>query len=148
MLTYVRERVIVHGGKWNGDIWKYCANSCLLIAEKSWSGWLCDLRCRSETTGLLGLQVQILLRAWMFVFWVCCELCWWRPLQLDDHLVRGAPLFVCMPVCDLTTSLRQPRPDLGCRATKKILIRNQDMFWVFVNYGQDFLNPIQMLKLS
>jgi len=39
------------------------------------SRWPFGVRRRSETALLLGLQVRILLRAWMFVCWVRCVLC-------------------------------------------------------------------------
>ena len=29
---------------------------------------------------------------------------------------------LCVSVCDLTTSLRQPRPDFGCHATEKKIL--------------------------
>lgn len=61
------------------------------------------LRCSLMATELLVLWVQILLRAWMFFFCVCCVL--W-PVWQDGQLFWGVWMFVCVCViaCDLEIS--------------------------------------------
>ena len=74
-----------------------------------WSRCPCNLRCRSATTRLLGLWVEIPLKAWKFMSCVCCVL----------RRFKGGCVCVCLIVCDLETStMRWPRPKLGCCSTE------------------------------
>jgi hypothetical protein len=80
---------------------------------------------RSEAVWMLEL-----LRAWTFVWCVCCVLCRWQPLRQTDHWFRGVLLGVWLRliVCDLETlTTGRTRRDLGCRAEEKI---NKNLVWV------------------
>jgi hypothetical protein len=56
----------------------------------------------------------------MFVSWVFCVSCRYRPLRRADHSFIGVQPSVCLIECDLETStLRRPRAELGCCLTKQ-----------------------------
>jgi hypothetical protein len=67
-----------------------------------WSRWPYIIKCGSETTCLLGLRVQIPLKAWIFVCFVCvysglCD-------GLITPLEESCWVCVCLIACNLETS--------------------------------------------
>jgi hypothetical protein len=60
------------------------------------STWLCGLRRRSETARLLGSQVRIPRRAWVFF---CCVSYLWRRSGLADYSCKAVLSDVCVCVC-------------------------------------------------
>ena len=82
--------------------------TCQFVAERKiftrskcdgWrSRWPCGLRRRSAASRLLGSWIRVLLRAWMFISYVCCVLCRHRLLRRADHSLRGILLGICVCV--------------------------------------------------
>jgi len=57
---------------------------------------------------------------WRLAHCVRSVLCRQRPVRRADHSIRGVLPGVCLIVCVLETStMRRPRPDLGCCGTEK-----------------------------
>ena len=78
----------------------------------------CGLSRRSAASRLLGSPVRIPLRAWIFVYCVCCV-----GSGLCDVLIPRSEesyrLYVCVCVCDLGTSTNgTARPELVCCVTE------------------------------
>jgi hypothetical protein len=89
------------------------------------SRWLCGLRRRPAAAWCLGSQVRIPLTACTLISCVCSVLCRQRCVRRADHSTRGVLPGVCLIVCGLETStMRRPRPDLGCCSTEKKMVRS------------------------
>jgi hypothetical protein len=88
------------------------------------SRWSCGLRRSSVAAGLLGRGFESRWgHGWSSVeFVVCCvgsSLCD-KLIILSGRPTGRACVCVCLILCDLEAStMRQPRPDLGCCATKE-----------------------------
>ena len=104
-----------------------------------------NLRRRSAAAWLLGSRGRILLRAWMFVLFVCCVLYRLQSLHRADHSFRGVLRGV---MCDLEPSkMWRPRPGLGLgfsyRAsficvTIRITNRCDFLYYVFISFFSSF----------
>ena len=101
----------------------------IIISPFKWligrSRWPCGLRRTLNAAQLLRSQFRVLLRAWLFLSSVCCVSCRWRRLRQADHSFRGVLPAVYLLVCALEiSSVRRPRPELGCCATGKRVNRS------------------------